>query len=48
MPARLAAVVDEAERAVLAQVRALRDAGLYQHEIVAELRLAGLISEDSQ
>ena len=41
-------VADEAERAVLAQVRALRDAGLYQHEIVAELRLAGLISEDSQ
>ena len=41
-------VVDDGEQVVLAQVRALRDAGLYQHEIVAELRLAGLISEDSQ
>lgn len=41
-------VADEGEQAVLTQVRALRDAGLSHREIVAELRLAGLVSEDSQ
>jgi len=41
-------VLNAAEQAVLTQVRALRDAGLSQREIVAELRLAGLISEDSR
>ena len=41
-------VPNAAEQAVLTQVRAARDAGLSQGEIVAELRLAGLVSEDSQ
>ena len=41
-------IADEGEQAVLALVRAARDAGLSHREIVAELRLAGLVSEDSQ
>lgn len=41
-------VADEGEQAVLAQVRALRDAGLSEREIVAELRDVGLISDGSQ
>jgi DNA invertase Pin-like site-specific DNA recombinase len=41
-------VPNAAEQAVLTQVRALRDAGLSHREIVAERRLAGLVSEDSQ
>ena len=39
---------EEGEQVVLTHVRALRAAGLAQCDIVAELRLAGLISEDSQ
>ena len=41
-------VVDDGEQVVLTHVRALRAAGLSQCDIVAELRRAGLISEDSQ
>jgi hypothetical protein len=41
-------IVDDGEQAVIAVVRAARDAGLSRREIFAELILAGLIAEDSQ
>ncbi len=41
-------VVDDGEQAVIAVVRASRDAGLSRREIFAELTLAGLITEGSR